>query len=112
MFSDNVHVSQSPIQRCLYLHAHSELFHDADHDQCCARLVWSITLSRSVLFDKNIVNQVRQCDQILENGPTRYIEQGKAQLLTESPATKSMNSVRTRKTAMIGARVCTRQVQR
>ena len=26
MFSDNAQVSQSPIQRCLYLHAHSELF--------------------------------------------------------------------------------------
>ena len=25
MFSDNVQVSQSPIQRCLYLHVHSEL---------------------------------------------------------------------------------------
>ena len=37
--------------------------------------LWSITLFRSVLFDKNMVNQARQCDQILENGPTRYIEQ-------------------------------------
>ena len=26
MFSDNAQASQSPIQRCLYLHAHSELF--------------------------------------------------------------------------------------
>ena len=33
MFSDNAQVSQSPIQRCLYLHAHSELFHEADHDR-------------------------------------------------------------------------------
>ena len=45
MFSDNVQVSQSPIQRCLYLHAHSELFHEADHDQCCARTLVNYTLS-------------------------------------------------------------------
>ena len=70
MFSDNVQVSQSPIQRCLYLHAHSELFPEVDHDQCCAR-IWSITLFRSVLFDKNMVSQARQCDQMQENGPTR-----------------------------------------
>ena len=37
--------------------------------------LWSITLFRSVLFDKDMVNQARQCDQILENGPTRYTEQ-------------------------------------
>ena len=37
--------------------------------------LWSITLFRSVLFDKNMVNQAGQCDQILENGPTRYIQQ-------------------------------------
>ena len=59
-----------------------------------------------------MVNQAGQCDQILENGPTRYIEQKKAQLLTESPAMKSMNSVKTRQTAMVSARACTRQVQR
>ena len=64
MFSDNVQVSQSPIQRCLYLHAHSELFHEADHDQCCAKTLVNYTLS--VLFDKNMVNQAGQCDQILE----------------------------------------------
>ena len=45
MFSDNVQVSQSPIQRCLYPHAHSELFHEADHDQCCARTLGNYTLS-------------------------------------------------------------------
>ena len=45
MFSDNVQVSQSPIQRCLYLYAHSELLHEADHDQCCARTLVNYTLS-------------------------------------------------------------------
>ena len=74
MFSDNVQVSQSPIQRCLYLHAHSELFHEADHDQCCARTLVNYTLSVGP-FRQKLVNQAGQCDQILENGPTRYIEQ-------------------------------------
>ena len=37
--------------------------------------LWSITRFLSVLFDKNLITQARQCDQILENGPTRYIEQ-------------------------------------
>ena len=73
MFSDNVQVSQSPIQRCFYLHAHSELFHEADHDQCCARTLVNHPLSLGPFRQKH--GQAGQCDQILENGPTRYIQQ-------------------------------------
>ena len=53
MFTDNVQVSQLPIPRCLYLHAHSELFHEADHDQCCARTSVKYTLSLGAFRQKH-----------------------------------------------------------
>ena len=96
---------------CMHIQSCSLLFHEADHDKWCTSSLVNYTFSLGA-FDKNMVNQARQCDEIIENGPTCYIEQRKAQLLNESTAMKSMNSAKTRQTAMVGACACTRQVQR
>ena len=67
--------------------AHPALFVFA----CTFRTVprsWSwpcCTLFRSLLFDKNMVNQARQCDQILENGPTHYTRTVKSAIVDRIP---------------------------
>ena len=75
---------------CISMHIQNSslLFHDAGHDKCCASSLVNYTLSLGAFRQKNMANQARQSDEIIENGPT-YIEQWKAQLLTESTAVKS-----------------------